>query len=63
MVAAPLELWLKAMPTLVRNKSYLQAFKKNLLLTLKCDISWPSDMSGQITTWLNVTSNIKVSLH
>jgi hypothetical protein len=42
---------------------YLQALKKNLLLTLEGDIAGPSDISCQITTRLNVISDVIVSLH
>lgn len=42
---------------------YLQAFKKNLLLTLESDITRPSDISCQITARLNIVSNVEISLH
>jgi hypothetical protein len=42
---------------------YLQAFEKNLLLSLEIDIPGPSDISCQIALRLNVISNIEISLH
>ena len=41
---------------------YLQAFKKDLLLSLEIDITRPSDVSCQITVRLNVVPDIEVSL-
>ena len=51
-------------PTLVSELiPYLQAFEKNLLLSLEIDVTRPSDISCQVTARLNVISNIEISLH
>ena len=41
---------------------YLQALKKNLLLSLEIDITRPLDISCQIARRLNVVSNTEISL-
>ena len=64
MVKKPLDKQLKAVAHIGYGSiPYLQALKKNLLLTLKSDITRPSDVSCQITARLNVIPDVKVSLH
>lgn len=65
MVTEPIEVdGSRPSPTLVSELNpYLQAFEKNLLLSLEIDIPGPSDISCQIALRLNVISNIEISLH
>lgn len=47
---------------LVNHWRNLNSLEKNLLLSLKSDVLWPSDISSQINSWLNVVADVVVSL-
>ena len=46
---------------LVNGGGDLQSLEKNSLLTLNSDVFWPLDESCEVSLWLDVSSNSKVS--
>lgn len=46
---------------LVDNSGYLESLEEDSLLSLEKDVLWPSDISGQVSLWLDMTSNLVVS--
>ena len=46
---------------LVNNSWYFKSLEEYSLLSLKKDIFWPLDISGQVSLWLDVSTNFMVS--
>ena len=40
---------------------YLKSLKKNSLLTLDANVFWPLDEASEISLWLDVTTDSKVT--
>ena len=40
---------------------HLQSLQQDSLLPLDSDVSWPFDETGEVSLWLNVTSDSEVS--
>jgi hypothetical protein len=46
---------------LVDDSGNLESLEQDSLLSLKEDVFWPSDVSGQVSLWLDVASDLVVS--
>lgn len=46
---------------LVDGRRDLQSLHQDSLLPLNSDVSWPFDETGEVSLWLDVTSNSEVS--
>jgi len=45
----------------MNNGRDLESLEEDSLLSLEENVFWPSDESGQISFWLNITTNSEVS--
>ena len=46
---------------LVDGGGHLESLHQNSLLPLNSDVSWPFDETGEVSLWLDVSSNSEVS--
>ncbi len=51
----------KGVRELVNNTRNLESLEEDFLLSLKKDVLWPFDISGQVSLWLDLSSNLVVS--
>jgi hypothetical protein len=46
---------------LIDGGGHLQSLHQNSLLSLDSDVLWPFDETGEVSLWLNVTSESEIS--
>ena len=54
-------IFINSLGELVDGGWNLETLEKNALLSLDTDVFWPLDEAGEVTGWLDVTTNSKVS--